>query len=70
LRAFIRCYDNDVKYEVRGYTFPFTLYAAKKVQQYVYENGLGYFTHKGFGMLDISNNDSIRRATEQEMNYA
>ena len=63
-------YDNDVKFEVRGYTFPFTLYAAKEIQQFVYENGLGYFTHKGFGMLDVANNDSIQRATHQELNYA
>ena len=72
-KKFARIYplfDNDIKFEVRGYTFPFTLYAAKEVQQFVYENGLGYFTHKGFGMLDISNNDSIHRATEQEMSYA
>jgi CRISPR-associated endoribonuclease Cas6 len=63
-------YDNDIKFEIRGYTFPFTLYAAKEVQQFVYENGLGYFTYKGFGMLDIANNDSIQRATQQEMTYA
>ncbi|MBT1686595.1 CRISPR-associated endoribonuclease Cas6 [Dawidia soli] len=63
-------YDNDVKFEVRGYTFPFTLYAAKEVQQFVYENGLGHFTHKGFGMLDVANNDSIQRTTHQEMVYA
>lgn len=63
-------YDSDVKFEVRGYTFPFTLYAAKEVQQFVYENGLGFFTHKGFGMLDVANNDSIQRATQQEMVYA
>jgi CRISPR-associated endoribonuclease Cas6 len=72
-KKFARIYplfDNDIKFEVRGYTFPFTQYAAKEVQQFVYENGLGYFTHKGFGMLDISNNDSIHRATEQEMTYA
>lgn len=72
-KKFARIYplfDNDIKFEVRGYTFPFVLYAAKEVQQFVYENGLGHFTYKGFGMLDISNNDSIRRATEQEMNYA
>jgi len=72
-KKFARIYplfDNDVKFEVRGYTFPFTLYAAKEVQQFVYENGLGYFTHKGFGMLDIANNDSIQRATQQEMVYA
>ena len=63
-------YDNDVRFEVRGYTFPFTLYAARDVQQYVYENGLGYFTYKGFGMLDIANNDSIHRTSQQEMSYA
>jgi CRISPR-associated endoribonuclease Cas6 len=31
---------------------------------------LGYFTYKGFGMLDIANNDSIQRTTQQEMSYA
>lgn len=64
-------YDNDIKFEVRGYTFPFTLYAAKDVQQFVYEHGLGYFTHKGFGMLDVANNnDSIQRSAQEEMSYA
>jgi CRISPR-associated endoribonuclease Cas6 len=72
-KKFARIYplfDNDVKFEVRGYTFPFILYAAKDVQQFVYENGLGYFTYKGFGMLDIANNDSIQRAAQQDMTYA
>lgn len=63
-------YDNDVKFEVRGYTFPFTLYAAPEVQRFVYENGLGYFCHKGFGMLDIAHSDSIRKGSEQDMVYA
>jgi CRISPR-associated endoribonuclease Cas6 len=63
-------YDNDVKFEVRGYTFPFTLYAAPEVQRFVYENGLGYFCHKGFGMLDIAHNDSIQKDTQQELVYA
>jgi CRISPR-associated endoribonuclease Cas6 len=72
-KKFARIYplfDNDVKFEVRGYTFPFTLYAAKEVQQFVYENGLGHFTHKGFGMLDVSNNDTIQQATQHELTYA
>ena len=60
-------YDNDIKFEVRGYTFPFVLYAAKEVHQYIYENGLGHFTHKGFGMLDIAHSDSIHPASEHEM---
>lgn len=63
-------YDNDIKFEVRGYTFPFTLYAAPEVQQFIYENGLGYFTHKGFGMLDIANNNSVHETTAQELSYA
>jgi CRISPR-associated endoribonuclease Cas6 len=63
-------YDNDIKFEVRGYTFPFRLYANEEVQRFVYENGLGYFSHKGFGMLDLANNDSIKRESQHEMNYA
>lgn len=47
-------YDQDVKYEVRGYTFPFTLYAAQPVQEFIFTNGLGTYTHKGFGMLDLA----------------
>ena len=56
-------YDQDVKYEVRGYTFPFTLYAAKEVQKFVFTEGLGAFTHKGFGMLDLANTDPSKRTT-------
>lgn len=63
-------YDNDVKFEVRGYTFPFTLYAAQEVQQFVYEHGLGYFCHKGFGMLDVAHNDPAQRTTRQDVVYA
>lgn len=63
-------YDSDVKYEVRGYTFPFTLYAPQPVQQFVYENGLGHFSHKGFGMLDVANATTIRDEADQEAAYA
>ncbi len=72
-KKFARIYplfDNDVKFEVRGYTFPFILYAAREVQEFIYENGLGYFTHKGFGMLDVANNDSIQRTPQHDVNYA
>lgn len=54
-------YDMDVKYEVRGYTLPFTLYAAEEVQDFVFKCGLGAFTHKGFGMLDLANNMPSQR---------
>jgi CRISPR-associated endoribonuclease Cas6 len=56
-------YDQDVKYEVRGYTFPFVLYAAHEVQEFVFTEGIGSFTHKGFGMLDIANSDPSQRTT-------
>jgi CRISPR-associated endoribonuclease Cas6 len=72
-KKFARIYpmfDNDIKFEIRGYTFPFTLYAAREVQQFVYENGLGHFTYKGFGMLDVSNNNTVNRTTQEEMTYA
>lgn len=60
-------YDSDVKFEVRGYTFPFTLYAPPPVQQFIYENGLGCFTHKGFGMLDVATSSAIQKEESMEM---
>jgi CRISPR-associated endoribonuclease Cas6 len=72
-KKFARIYplfDSDVKYEVRGYTFPFTLYAPKAVQQFVYEQGLGHFSHKGFGMLDVADNDTVRKNTGAEIDFA
>ncbi|MBL3657412.1 CRISPR-associated endoribonuclease Cas6 [Fulvivirga sediminis] len=59
-------YDQDVKYEVRGYTFPFTLYAAKEVQEFVFNCGMGRFTHKGFGMLDVANSNPNNRVLKYE----
>ena len=47
-------YQNDVKYEVRGYTFPFTLFAAKEVQEFLFNSGMGYLSNKGFGMMDVA----------------
>lgn len=40
------------EHEIRTYIFPFTLYAAKQVQEYVYTYGLGALTEQGLGMLD------------------
>jgi CRISPR-associated endoribonuclease Cas6 len=40
--------------EVRGYTFPFTLYAAPEVHRFLFSNGFGAYTQHGFGMLDYS----------------
>jgi CRISPR-associated endoribonuclease Cas6 len=59
-------FEGETKYEVRGYTFPFILYAHEKVQQFVFDLGMGMFTHKGFGMLDIANADPNQRTTPYE----
>ncbi len=70
-RKFARIYpvfDQDVKYEVRGYTFPFTLYAAKEVQEFLFTCGLGLFSSKGFGMVDIANSDPIDRTESYDFN--
>jgi len=63
-------YDSDIKFEVRGYTFPFTMYAPQPVQQFVYEHGIGLFSHKGFGMLDVADADSKASESKEEFNYA
>jgi len=46
-------YHNDIKYDLRGYTLPFKLQAAREVNEFIYTCGLGECTHKGFGMVDI-----------------
>jgi len=74
-KKFARIYplfDSDVKFEVRGYTFPFTMYAPQPVQQFVYEHGIGHFSHKGFGMLDVANSSSkpTHIDSQEEFNYA
>lgn len=63
-------YDADIKYEVRGYTFPFTLFAHPRVQEFVYEHGLGQFSHKGFGMLDMAHPDAVGQDADRELVYA
>lgn len=54
-------YIGDVKAEVRGYTFPFTLFAAPEVQSFVFTCGLGAECYKGFGMLDIAHSNPVER---------
>lgn len=54
-------FSEDLKFEVRGYTFPFQLYASPEVLEFVFNNGFGYFTHKGFGMLDLAESDPNER---------
>ncbi len=47
-------FDQDVPYEVRGYTFPFTLIAPVELHKFLFECGIGLFNEKGFGMLDLA----------------
>jgi CRISPR-associated endoribonuclease Cas6 len=61
-------FDRSNKYEVRGYTLPITLFADPEVQQFIYDCGLGVYTHKGFGMLDLANSDPNQRTTTMEVN--
>ncbi len=60
-------FDQDVKFELRGYTFPFTFYAAPEVKNFVFLNGIGALTHKGFGMVDVANQDPNNRAVAYEI---
>ena len=55
--------ETSPKQEVRGYTFPFTLYAAPEVQQFLFNCGLGCYTQNGFGMLDLANSDQKRKTS-------
>ncbi len=60
-------FDQDVKFEVRGYTFPFVFYAAPEVKNFVFLNGIGALAHKGFGMIDIANQDPNVRTIEYKI---
>ena len=52
--------------EYRGYTFPLTLFADPKVQQFVFTCGFGDHSNNGFGMLDIANIDPLNRVVEYD----
>ena len=60
-------YDQDVKYDVRGYTFPFFFYAASELKEVIFLDGLGAFSHKGFGMIDLANVDPNDRVEPYEI---
>jgi CRISPR-associated endoribonuclease Cas6 len=63
-KKFARIYTipfRDHKYEVRGYTFPFTLLAASEVQQFLYDCGVGAFNDRGFGMVDLAGTGTERK---------
>jgi len=63
-KKFARIYavsEQQERHEVRGYTLPFKLHAAPEVQQFIFNCGLGNYTDKGFGMLDLANVGSVKR---------
>lgn len=57
-KKYSRIYTTHIqnqKYEIRGYTFPFTLFASSHIQNFIFECGLGELTENGLGMLDLTN---------------
>lgn len=61
-------YINGDKFEVRGYTFPFTLFAAPDVHNFIFHSGLGALCENGFGMVDLANSDPIARTIKYDLN--
>lgn len=69
-KKFARIYtavEGREKFEIRGYTFPFTLLAAREVQQFAFECGLGAYTNKGYGMIDLANSNPVERSIAYEI---
>lgn len=60
-------YDQDIKFDVRGYTFPFFFYGAKELKEVMFTDGLGALPHKGFGMIDLANADPNDRVEPYEL---
>ena len=60
-------YDQDVKFDVRGYTFPFHFYGARELKEVLFIDGLGAIPHKGFGMIDLANEDPNSRVEPYEV---
>ncbi len=60
-------YNQGLKHEVRGYTFPFTLYAPPEIQEFIFNCGIGFFAHKGFGMIDLANVNPLSRTKHYQL---
>lgn len=60
-------YDQDIKFDVRGYTFPFHFYGAGELKEVLFIDGLGAIPHKGFGMIDLANIDPNSRVEPYEV---
>lgn len=60
-------FEHTEKKEVRGYTIPFALYAHPRVQQFIFECGIGEATHHGYGMVDLAHADPTARAVQYDL---
>lgn len=58
--------DQLTNFDVRGYTFPFSLIAAPEIHDFIFRVGLGAYTNLGFGMLDLANSDPLTRVQKAE----
>ncbi len=60
--------DEDAALQyVRGYTFPFTLYAHPEVQKFIFNNGFGEYNQKGFGMVDFAYPDGVKKIKQMQL---
>lgn len=69
-KKFSRTYTTNFEQEsrdIRGYTLPFTLFADKQVQQFLFECGIGEYAQNGFGMLDLANVNPLGRIERHEI---
>ncbi|MFY0606602.1 MAG: CRISPR-associated protein Cas6 [Cyclobacteriaceae bacterium] len=62
-KVFSRVYTivdkKEQELQLRGYTFPFRLFAMPEIQDFIYTCGLGLQCASGYGMLDGTNGQSI-----------
>ncbi|MCR9252866.1 MAG: CRISPR-associated protein Cas6 [bacterium] len=62
-----RVVDNSAENEARGYTFPFKLYAPPEIQQFIFQCGIDQFGSRGFGMVDLANQDPLERTKKMDI---
>ncbi|MDX1904230.1 MAG: CRISPR-associated endoribonuclease Cas6, partial [Thermonemataceae bacterium] len=65
-KKFARIYgiqDYTQRYEIRGYTLPFTLEASPLIQNFVINCGIGAYGYRGYGMLDLVEHQQTQRIT-------
>lgn len=69
-KKFSRIYSliaSNEEIEIRGYTMPITLFAHPKVHEFIFQCGLGEFTSRGYGLMDIANSNPLERVEEYKL---